>query len=142
MTTQSRLGTLAILAAVGLAATVSGCVIDDSNPSYSGNCTPTDIYVDWQLLDVNGTPITCAAAGVATMQATVNGVPWSQTCPPADSFGTIDAPITAFGTYTVSVDAFDSTGNPREKEQKTIDLQITACGISEVPSPAPITVPN
>ena len=132
MTTQSRLGTLAILAAVGLAATVSGCVIDDSNPSYSGNCTPTDIYVDWQLLDVNGTPITCAAAGVATMQATVNGVPWSQTCPPADSFG----------TYTVSVDAFDSTGNPREKEQKTIDLQITACGISEVPSPAPITVPN
>ena len=74
MTTQSRLGTLAILAAVGLAATVSGCVIDDSNPSYSGNCTPTDIYVDWQLLDVNGTPITCAAAGVATMQATVNGM--------------------------------------------------------------------
>jgi hypothetical protein len=142
MTTQSRLGTLAILAAAaGLAATVSGCVIDDSG-STGSNCGPTDLLVDWQLLDTSGTPITCAAAGVTTVQALVNGTAWSQTCISTESQDTIDVPISAFGHYTVSVDAFDASGTAKEQQQQTIDLQVVACGASEVPSPAPLTIAN
>ena len=142
MTTESRLGTLAVLAvAAGLAATVSGCVIDDSSPGTGGVCAP-DLLVDWQLVDSNNTPITCAAAGVATVQATVNGTPWSQTCLPNESFDSIDVPLASTGTYTVSVDAFDSAGAAREVAQQTIDLQIVSCYTSEVPSPAVLTIAN
>jgi hypothetical protein len=143
MTTQSRLGGLAILAvAAGLAGTVSGCVIDGSNSTGPGGVCAPDLLVDWQLVDSSNTPITCAAAGVATVQATVNGTAWSQTCLPNESFDTIDVPLAATGHYTVSVDAFDSAGTARETAQQTIDLQIVSCGTSEVPSPAVLTIAN
>jgi hypothetical protein len=136
-TTKARLGTLTVLAAaVGLGASVSGCVIQDSS---SGNCAP-DLLVDWQLVDTSNAAITCAAAGVATVQATVNGTAWSQTCLPNDSFGTIDVPLGGIGSYTISVDAFDAAGAPRETLEQTTDLQIASCGISEVPSPAVLTI--
>jgi hypothetical protein len=142
MTTQNRLGTLAVLAvAAGLGAAVSGCVIDDSSNPGGGACQP-DLLVDWQLVDANNVPITCAAAGVATVQALVNGTAWSQTCLPNESFDTIDVPLSATGHYTVSVDAFDNGGNARETAQQTIDLQIVSCGASEVPSPAVLTIAN
>jgi hypothetical protein len=137
--TKTRLGTLAVLAvAAGLAASVSGCVIGDNS---GGNCQP-DLLVDWQLVDANGASITCAAAGVATVQATVNGTAWSQTCLPNESFDSIDVPLGGIGQYTVSVDAFDAGGAPRETLQQTIDIQIVSCGISEVPSPAVLTIAN
>jgi hypothetical protein len=140
MRTESRLGTLAILAAAAVAATVSGCVIDTTG-SGTGGCAP-DLLVDWQLVDANNTPITCAAAGVATVQALVNGTAWSQTCLPNESFDTIDVPLAGTGTYEVSVDAFDSAGKARETAQQTIDLQIVSCGTSEVQSPAVLTIAN
>jgi hypothetical protein len=137
--TKTRLGTLAVLAvAAGLAASISGCVIADNS---GGNCQP-DLLVDWQLVDANGVAITCAAAGVATIQATVNGTAWKQTCLPNESFDTIDVPLGGLGRYTVSVDAFDAAGAPREVQQQTMDVQIVSCGISEVSQPAPLTIPN
>ena len=72
----------------------------------------------------------------------MNGTAWSQTCLPNESFDSIDVPLASTGHYTVSVDAFDSGGKPRETAQQTIDLQIVSCYTSEVPSPAVLQIAN
>ena len=142
MTTRGRFASLALLAvaAVAASASLSGCIIDDGGNG-PGSCQP-DLLVDWQLVDANGVPITCAGAGVVTVQATVNGTTWTQNCLANESADSIDVPLGGTGTYHIAVDALDAAAAPRETSQQSIDLNVNSCGTSETPSPAILTISN
>ena len=145
MTTTSRLRSYAwrSLLFAGLAAlavTASGCYGNsgDYNNGYGGGCSP-DLFVDWQIQNSTGAPVTCAGAGAATVQVTIDNTPYPQTCVSTESTGHIDPLLTGTGTYNVTVALFDADGNSLAPPQ-SISLDVNGCGSFETPSPALLVV--
>jgi hypothetical protein len=104
---------LLLAAVAGLAISASGCVIDDG----VNHCQPF-LTVPWQIVVVdsngNDVPTTCSAAGATSVEIDVNGIPYTQTCPPAATGGSIDILLGGSGSYTV--DAFLLEGNTTRSE--------------------------
>ncbi len=128
-----------------LAITASGCVIDPGPNSNYGNgdgdpCYP-DLVVGWQIQNSAGALVTCAGAGAATVNATVNGSAWPQACPPADASGSIDVPLAGRGSYDLTVSLFAADGTSLATPQEySPPLQINNCTTSYTPSPAILVV--
>lgn len=131
------LTSLFLLGAVALAATASGCVIDDGN-GCGGGFGP-DLFVDWQIQNSAGAPVTCAGAGAATVVVTVDKVTYPQTCVADQSGSSVDVPLQGSGTYDVTVSLYDATGNSIAPAQ-SISVSVSSCGSYATPSPALLVV--
>jgi hypothetical protein len=145
MTTTSRLRSFAwrSLLFAGLAAltaTASGCYGNDgySNNGYGGGCSP-DLFVDWQIQNSTGAPVTCGGAGAATVLVTIDSTPYPQPCVSTDSTNYIDPFLQGTGTYNVTVALFDAQGNSLAPAQ-SISLDINGCGSFKTPGPAVLVV--
>jgi hypothetical protein len=140
MTTTSRtrsfgFTSILLLGAVALAATASGCVIDNGNCGGAGS----DLFVDWQIQNSAGAPVTCGGAGAATVVVTVDKVDYPQTCVSTRSSSSIDVPLQGSGTYDVTVSLYDATGNSLAPSQ-SISVDVNSCGSYATPSPALLVV--
>lgn len=94
-----------LLAAVGLAASVAGCVIDES-----GNRCQPYLTVPWTVVDnATNATISCSDASATTVEIDVNGVPFTQTCPTNATGGSVDILLDGSGRY--AVDAYLLGGN-------------------------------
>jgi hypothetical protein len=144
MTTTSRLRSFAwrslLFAGVAaLAVTASGCFGNDGyNNGYGGGCS-TDLFVDWQIQNSTGAPVTCDGAGAATVLVTIDSASYPQTCVSTDSSGFIDPLLQGTGTYNVTVALFDDKGNSLAPAQ-SISLDINGCGSFKTPGPAVLVV--
>jgi len=144
MTTTSRnrsfgLTSILFLGAVALAATASGCIIDPGSGSgYGGGCAP-DLFIDWQIQNSAGAPVTCAGAGAATVMVTVDTVNYPQICVPGQNTNFYDAILQGTGTYNVTVGLYDAGGVSLAPAQ-SISLDISSCGSYQTPSPALLVV--
>jgi hypothetical protein len=131
------LGPVLLAAAVGLALTTSGCVVD-TGPGYGADCQ-SDLWVDWQIQNSSGGLVTCDAAGAATVLTTIDGAPYPQMCQAGFAFGKQDIPLqTNYATYDVTVDLEDSAGTSLAQVSTTVN--ITYCGTYYTPGPAPLVV--
>jgi hypothetical protein len=145
MTTTSRLRNFAwrSLLFAGLAAlavTASGCFGNDGyNNGYGGGGCSPDLFVDWQIQNSTGAPVTCGGAGAATVLVTIDSAPYPQPCVSTESTGHIDPFLTGTGTYNVTVALFDAQGNSLAPAQ-SISLDINGCGSFDTPSPAVLVV--
>jgi hypothetical protein len=125
------LGPVLFAAAVGLALTSSGCVVDSCQP---------DLLVDWQIQTSTGAPVTCDGAGAATVVITIDGAEYRQPCPAGYSYGFQDILLQSnYAGYNVTVNLYDSTGNKLAPEQ-TSTVNINACGSYQTYGPAPLVV--
>ena len=144
MTTTSRLRSFAwrslLFAGVAaLAVTASGCFGNDGyNNGYGGGCSP-DLFVDWQIQNNTGAPVTCAGAGAATVMVSIDSAPYPVPCVSTESTGHIDPLLQGTGTYNVTVALFDAQGNSLAPAQ-SISLDVNGCGSFETPSPAVLVV--
>lgn len=144
MTTTSRIRNFGLTSvrlvlvagAVALAVTTSGCIIDDTGSGYGGGCA-TSLFVDWQIQNSAGAPVTCAGAGAATVLVTVDTVNYQQTCPPSSSQGFYQVPIQGSGTYNITVGLFDAGGNSLAPALTT---SLDSCYTNETPTPAVMVV--
>jgi hypothetical protein len=131
-----------MIGAVAMALATSSCVVDsgpDSGYSSGGNCLPT-LYIDYEIQNASGAPVSCSGAGAVSVQATVDGVMFPQACFPANSsYGQIAVPLQGLGTYNATVNIFDSKGNPLAAAQMT-SFNITSCGDTETQTPAILVV--
>ncbi len=119
----------------------AGCVVETGPDSgYSGgDCLPT-LYIDYEIQNASGAPVSCSGAGAVSVQATVDGVMFPQACFPASSsYGQIRVPLQGLGTYNATVNIFDSKGNPLAAAQST-SFNITSCGDTETQTPAILVV--
>ncbi len=127
------LTTITLLAVAG-----SGCIVETGpdNGGYNGggSCYP-NLIVDYEIQDAAGGPVTCAAAGVLTVQANVDGYLFTSPCPADASAGSITVPLQGLGTYDVSVNLFDSHAAALASPQ-TSAFNITTCGDTETQTPA------
>jgi hypothetical protein len=146
MTTTSRLRSfgwrsLLFAGVAALAVTAAGCFGNDgynNNNGHGGTCSP-DLFIDWQIQNSSGAPVTCGGAGAATVQVTIDGAPYPQPCVSGDSTGNIDPLLQGTGTYNVTVALFDAQGNSVAPAQ-SISVDINGCGSFETPSPALLVV--
>ena len=83
------LGSALCAAAVGLALTTSGCMVDPGSGYYGTSCQ-SDLYVPWQIQNPAGGAVTCGAAGAATVVIEINGSKYPQNCTSSVSFGSAD----------------------------------------------------
>jgi hypothetical protein len=146
MTTTSRLRNFAwrslLFAGVAaLAVTASGCYGDSgyNNNGYGGSGCSPDLFVDWQIQNSTGAPVTCTGAGAATVLVTIDSAPYPQKCVPSDSTGFIDPFLQGTGTYNVTVALFDDQGNSLAPAQ-SVSLDINSCGSFQTPGPAVLVV--
>ncbi|HEY4185133.1 MAG TPA: hypothetical protein VGP07_08700 [Polyangia bacterium] len=131
------LGPVLLAAAVGLALTSSGCVVD-SGPDYNSGCQ-SDLWVDWQIQNSSGGLVTCDAAGAATVLITIDGAPYPQMCQAGFSFGKQDIPLQSnYASYDVTVNLEDAAGTSLAQVSTTVN--ITYCGTYYTPGPAPLVV--
>jgi hypothetical protein len=133
---RSSLRVVLLAGAAALAVTTSGCIVDDSGPGYGGGCA-IDLFVDWQIQNSAGAPVTCAGAGAATVVVTVDGTVFQQACPPNLSMGSYDAPLQGPGTYNITVGLFDANGNSLAPALTT---SLDSCVYNETPTPAVLVV--
>jgi hypothetical protein len=130
-----------MIGAVAMALGGTGCVGDggpDSGYHGGGDCLPT-LYIDYEIENASGYPVTCGGAGAVSVQATVDGVMFPQPCPPNSPYGQIVVPLQGLGTYNATVNLFDSKGNPLAPAQST-SFNITSCGDTETQLPAILVV--
>ena len=113
---------MVLAAALVLAASSVGCVIDgsDSGPP-PPTCSPL-LVVPWAIFNnascpppgVSGPctqPITCATAGAAGLDLDVNGtLADSPICPASSSTGFLQSLLGGAGTYEIDVYLVDATG--------------------------------
>ncbi|HLK89789.1 MAG TPA: hypothetical protein VKZ18_07840 [Polyangia bacterium] len=134
------LGPAVLAAAVGLALTTAGCVVDTGpNYGYGVNCQ-SDLYVPWQIENPAGGPVTCDAAGAATVVIDVDGTKYPQTCPPALAYGSQDILLQAnYATYDVTVNLYDQGGNALAVPQ-TVSVNVQSCGSYTTPGAATLVV--
>jgi hypothetical protein len=131
------LGPVLLAAAVGLALTSSGCVVD-TGPGYGSGCQSI-LEVDWQIQNPSGGLVTCEVAGGATVVTTIDGVNYPQVCPPTLSFGYQDIPLQSnYASYNVTVNLEDSAGTSLAQVSTTVD--VTYCSTYYTPGPAPLVV--
>jgi hypothetical protein len=131
------LGPVLLAAAVGLALTSSGCVVDTSS-DYGSGCQSI-LEVDWQIQNPAGGFVTCDAAGAATVVITIDGVDYPQMCQAGFSYGYKDIPLQSnYASYNVTVNLEDSGGISLAQVSTTID--ITYCSTYYTPGPAPLVV--
>jgi hypothetical protein len=124
---------------VALALGGAGCVIETGPDGGGyGGCYP-NLILDYALQDGTGAPITCAAAGAASVQANVDGVVFPATCPRDASAGSIFVPLQGPGLYNATVNVFDRQGNPLATAQSS-SFNITTCGDTESETPAVLVV--
>jgi hypothetical protein len=136
------LGSLLCAAAVGLALTASGCVVDTGpgNGNGYGYGCQSDLFVDWQIENLKGGFVTCAAAGAATVVIDIDGTPYPQTCESIQTSGSQDIPLQAnYATYDVTVSLEDASGYPLATPQVT-SVNVTSCGSYRTPGPATLVV--
>jgi hypothetical protein len=128
------LGPVLLAAAVGLALTSSGCVVDGSD-------CQSDLFVDWQIQNSTGGPVTCDAAGAATVLITIDGAPYPQMCVPGYSYGSQYIPLQSnHASYNVTVNLYDANGNALVPQQ-TSTVSVAGCGSYETAGPAPLVLP-
>jgi len=130
-----------MIGAAAMALAGTGCVVETGPDSgYSGgSCLPT-LYIDYEIQNAAGAPVSCAGAGAVSVQATVDGVMFPQGCFPANSsYGRIAVPLQGLGTYNATVNIFDAKGNPLAAAQST-SFNITSCGDTETTTPAILVV--
>ncbi len=134
------LGPVVFAAAVGLALTATGCVVDTGpGYGYGVNCQ-SDLYVPWQIENPAGGPVTCDGAGAATVVIDVDGAKYPQTCPPAMSYGSQDILLQAnYSTYDVTVNLYDQGGNALAVPQ-TVSVNVQSCGSYTTPGAALLVV--
>ncbi|HXJ20100.1 MAG TPA: hypothetical protein VMT03_07695 [Polyangia bacterium] len=134
--------TLLMIGTVAMGLTGAGCVVDPGpdggGGTYGGDCLPT-LYIDYEIQNASGAPVTCAGAGAVSVQATVDGVMFPQSCRPGSSFGQIAVPLQGLGKYNATIDLFDSKGNPLAPAQQR-SFNITSCGDTEPNTPAILVV--
>jgi hypothetical protein len=131
------LGPVLFAAAVGLALTFSGCVVD-TGPDYGSGCQ-SDLWVDWQIQNPSGGFVTCDAAGAATVVITIDGVPYPQVCAAGFSYGKQDIPLQSnYATYDVTVNLENSSGASLAQQSTSVD--VTYCNTYYTPGPAPLVV--
>ncbi len=131
------LGPVFFAAAVGLALTFSGCVVDPG-PDYGSGCQ-SDLWVDWQIQNAAGGFVTCDAAGGATVVTTIDGVPYPQVCPAGFSYGKQDIPLQSnYANYNVTVNLEDSSGTSLAQQSTTVS--ISYCSTYYTPGPAPLVI--
>jgi hypothetical protein len=142
--TRTSFRVVLLVGAAALAVTTSGCIVDDSGPGYGGGCTP-DLFVDWQIQNSAGAPVTCAGAGAATVVVTVSGaayaqpVDYPQVCVANQTYSSVDLLLAGGGIYDVTVSLYDATGNSLAPAQ-SISLDINSCGSYQTPSAALLVV--
>ncbi len=131
------LGPVLFAAAVGLALTFSGCVVDPGR-DYGAGCQ-SDLWVDWQIQNSAGGFVTCDAAGGATVVTTIDGVPYPQICPAGFSYGQQDIPLQSnYASYNVTVNLEDSSGTSLAQQSTTVS--VTYCSTYYTPGPAPLVI--
>jgi hypothetical protein len=132
------LGPILLAAAVGLALTSSGCVVD-TGPDYSSGCQSI-LEVDWQIQNPSGGLVTCDAAGAATVVIAIDGVNYPQMCKPGFSYGYQDIPLQSnYASYNVTVNLDDPAGNPLAPQVATT-VAVSYCSTYFTPGPAPLVV--
>jgi hypothetical protein len=133
------LGSVLLAAAVGLALTATGCVVDPG-PGYGSGCQ-SDLYVDWQIQNETGGLVTCDAAGAATVvisfkDAYGNNTDYPQKCEAGSVQGSQDILLQSnYATYNVTVTLEDPNGAALAVPQTTT-VNVTYCGSYETPGPA------
>jgi hypothetical protein len=131
------LGPVLLAAAVGLALTSSGCVVDPGR-GYGSDCQSI-LEVDWQIQNPSGGLVTCDAAGAATVVTTIDGVNYPQMCKAGFSYGYQDIPLQSnYASYNVTVNLEDSVGTSLAQVSTTVD--VTYCSTYYTPGPAPLVV--
>jgi hypothetical protein len=134
------LGSVLCTVAVGLALTASGCVVDTGPSNGYGYGCQSDLLVDWQIENLKGGFVTCAAAGAATVVIDIDGTPYPQTCDSIQTTGSQDIPLQAnYATYDVTVTLEDAGGYPLATPQVT-SVSVTSCGTYRTPGPATLVV--
>jgi hypothetical protein len=132
------LGPVLLAAAVGLALTSSGCVVDTSS-DYGSGCQSI-LEVDWQIQNSAGGFVTCDAAGAATVVITIDGVNYPQMCQAGFSYGYKDIPLQSnYASYNVTVNLEDAGGIPLAPQVATT-IDVTYCSTYYTPGPAPLVV--
>jgi len=128
------LGPVLLAAAVVLALTSSGCVVDTSSDCQS------ILEVDWQIQNSAGGFVTCDAAGAATVVITIDGVNYPQMCQAGFSYGYKDIPLQSnYASYNVTVNLEDAGGIPLAPQVATT-IDVTYCSTYYTPGPAPLVV--
>ena len=131
------LGPVLLAAAVGLALTSSGCVVD-TGPGYGSDCQSI-LEVDWQIQNPSGGLVTCDAAGAATVVTTIDGVNYPQMCKAGFSYGYQDIPLQSnYASYNVTVNLEDSVGTSLAQVSTTVS--VSYCSMYYTPGPAPLVV--
>jgi hypothetical protein len=140
MKRNRRFLTPALLAGtVGLLLAGSGCVIETGpDGSDYGGCYP-NLIIDYTIQDATGVPVTCGAAGAASVQANVDGVIFPVSCPRDSSAGSIVVPLQGVGLYNATVNLLDRQGNALAPAQSS-SFNITSCGDTEPATPAVFVV--
>lgn len=133
---RTSLRVVLLAGAAALAVTTSGCIVDDSGPGYGGECA-TSLFVDWQIQNSAHAPVTCAAAGAATVLITVDTVDYQPTCTSGSSEGSYQVPIQGSGTYNITVGLYDANGNSLAPALTT---SLDSCVYNETPTPAVLVV--
>jgi hypothetical protein len=136
---MKRTKKILLAAPVLLALTGAGCVID-AGPDGGGydGCYP-NLILDYSLQDASGAPVTCAAAGAASVQANVDGVIFRAVCPPDASAGSIFVPLQSPGLFNATVNVFNGQDRPLATAQSS-SFNITTCGDTEAQTPAVLVV--
>jgi len=97
---------LLLAAFLGLATSASGCIIDSDSP-----CLPS-IFVPWALVQAGtDVPVTCGTAGAYFVESFVNTQAYEVNCLAGQTFGTMEIPAAAPGSYTIVVSLLDANHN-------------------------------
>ncbi len=137
------LGPVLFAAAVGLAVTASGCVVD-TGPGYGVNCE-SDLIVPWQIQNEAGAAVTCDAAGAATVVVSFTDANNGQTnfpqpCQAGRSAGSQDILLQQnYSSYDLTVNLYDGSGNPLAVPQEAT-INVNSCGTYTTPGPALLVV--
>ena len=134
------LGPLLFAAVVGLGLTLSGCVVDTTpNGGYGYGCQ-SDLFVDWQIQNVQGGSVTCDAINPAQVVIDIDGAKYPQTCPTGYSYGSQDILLQQnYASYNVTVNLEDMNGTALAVPQTT-KVDVGTCGTYYTPGPAVLVV--
>ena len=115
-TSRSSRFPLLLAAALGLALSSAGCVIDGDGDGGGGCFANPILFVPWRVVNnANDRPITCATAGATSIEMDVLGRQsntFSDVCLPTESGGIFQVTLPEPGTYSVDLFLFGAPAEP------------------------------
>jgi hypothetical protein len=125
--TRTALRVAALAGVVALGTAMQGCGGGHSGPA--AVCDPPQVDVTWAIdKQSTGAPLTCAQAGAAGVELTIDGVPYDFDCEAYEGLTTALQP----GNHTVDLALF-SVNNDLLSQTPQMPITVHSCGVTVLP---------